>query len=73
MIKNIYAMAAGMADGLGYGDNFLAVLLSNAANEMCRFIKAVYRNERDFNSSLISGTFLLRPIRNSAVTGCSGI
>ncbi|MDT8402397.1 MAG: NAD(P)H-dependent glycerol-3-phosphate dehydrogenase [Bacteroidales bacterium] len=59
VIKNIYAMAAGMADGLGYGDNFLAVLLSNAANEMCRFIKAVYKNERDFNSSPYLGDLLV--------------
>jgi len=59
VIKNIYAIAAGMADGIGYGDNFLAVLLSNAANEMKRFIKAVYRTERDFNSSPYLGDLLV--------------
>ncbi len=59
VIKNIYAIAAGMADGMGYGDNFLAVLLSNAANEMKRFIKAVYRAERDFNSSPYLGDLLV--------------
>lgn len=59
VIKNIYAIAAGMADGLGYGDNFLAVLLSNAANEMKSFIKTVYRNERDFNSSPYLGDLLV--------------
>ncbi len=59
VIKNIYAIAAGIADGLGFGDNFLAVLLSNAANEMSRFVKAVYKNERDFNSSPYLGDLLV--------------
>jgi glycerol-3-phosphate dehydrogenase (NAD(P)+) len=59
VIKNIYAIAAGMADGLGYGDNFLAVLLSNSANEMKKFIKAVYMNDRDFNSSPYLGDLLV--------------
>ena len=36
--KNIYAIAAGMATGLGYGDNFLAVLVSSCAAEMERFL-----------------------------------
>ncbi len=59
VIKNIYAIAAGIADGLGYGDNFHAVLLSNAATEMNRFIKAVYKNDRDFNSSPYLGDLLV--------------
>lgn len=59
VIKNIYAIAAGIADGLGYGDNFLAVLLSNAATEMNRFVKAVYKNDRDFNSSPYLGDLLV--------------
>ena len=41
VLKNIYAIAAGMYHGLGYGDNFQAVLMSNAAREMNRFMKAV--------------------------------
>ena len=36
ILKNIYAVAVGMAVGLGYGDNFLAVLISNSAMEMAR-------------------------------------
>ena len=59
VIKNIYAIAAGIADGLGYGDNFLAVLLSNAATEMNRFVKAVFKNDRDFNSSPYLGDLLV--------------
>jgi glycerol-3-phosphate dehydrogenase (NAD(P)+) len=34
MLKNIYAIAAGMAHGLGYGDNFQSVLMSNGIREM---------------------------------------
>ena len=36
MLKNIYALAAGIAHGLGYGDNFQSVLMSNAIREMRR-------------------------------------
>lgn len=59
VIKNIYAIAAGIADGLGFGDNFQAVLLSNAATEMNRFVKAVYKNDRDFNSSPYLGDLMV--------------
>ena len=37
ILKNIYAISVGMAVGLGYGDNFLAVLIANCAAEMTRF------------------------------------
>lgn len=42
VLKNIYAMAVGIALGLGYGDNFIAVLISNAAMEMSRFMAETY-------------------------------
>ncbi|MCO5238554.1 MAG: NAD(P)-binding domain-containing protein [Chitinophagaceae bacterium] len=45
ILKNIYAVAAGMAHGLGYGDNFLSVLIANCADEMAGFLrKAGIRN-----------------------------
>lgn len=47
VLKNIYAVAAGMAHGLGYGDNFLSVLIANCADEMAAFLrKAGIRNIR---------------------------
>jgi glycerol-3-phosphate dehydrogenase (NAD(P)+) len=39
--KNIYALGAGIAHGLEYGDNFLSVYIANAANEMKRLLKAI--------------------------------
>lgn len=41
VLKNIYAMGAGIAHGLGYGDNFLSVLIANSAGELKRFLAAV--------------------------------
>jgi glycerol-3-phosphate dehydrogenase (NAD(P)+) len=38
VLKNIYALGAGIAHGLDYGDNFLSVLIANCADEMARFI-----------------------------------
>ena len=45
ILKNIYALAVGMAVGLGYGDNFLAVLIANSAGEMTRFLEESYPAE----------------------------
>jgi glycerol-3-phosphate dehydrogenase (NAD(P)+) len=39
VLKNIYALGAGMAHGLDYGDNFLSVYIANAADEMAGFLK----------------------------------
>lgn len=59
MLKNIYAIAAGIAHGLGYGDNFQAVLMSNAIREMNRFIKKVYKMKRNINNSAYLGDLLV--------------
>lgn len=46
ILKNIYALGAGIAHGLEYGDNFLSVYITNAADEMVTFLKQlVWANE----------------------------
>lgn len=59
VMKNIYAIAAGICIGLGYGDNFLAVLLSNAAFELRLFIDSFHPVDRDINSSAYLGDLLV--------------
>lgn len=59
MLKNIYAIAAGMAHGLGYGDNFQAVLMSNAIREMKKFIRKVHKMKRNINDSAYLGDLLV--------------
>ncbi|WP_299168356.1 NAD(P)H-dependent glycerol-3-phosphate dehydrogenase [uncultured Allomuricauda sp.] len=59
MLKNIYAIAAGIAHGLGYGDNFQSVLMSNAIREMKSFIDGVYKMKRNINNSAYLGDLLV--------------
>jgi glycerol-3-phosphate dehydrogenase (NAD(P)+) len=59
MLKNIYAIAAGIAHGLGYGDNFQAVLMSNAIREMKRFVKKEHHMKRNINNSAYLGDLLV--------------
>lgn len=59
MLKNIYALAAGIAHGLGYGDNFQSVLMSNAIREMKRFIGKVHKMKRNINDSAYLGDLLV--------------
>jgi len=59
MLKNIYAIAAGIAHGLGYGDNFQSVLMSNAIREMKRFIGRVHKMKRNINNSAYLGDLLV--------------
>ncbi|MBT8262616.1 MAG: glycerol-3-phosphate dehydrogenase [Bacteroidia bacterium] len=59
MLKNIYALAAGIAHGLGYGDNFLSVLMSNAIREMKGYVKKVHKMKRDINGSAYLGDLLV--------------
>ena len=59
VFKNIYALAAGIAHGLGYGDNFQAVLMSNAIREMKKIIKSVHKLKRNINQSAYLGDLLV--------------
>lgn len=59
MLKNIYAVAAGIAHGLGYGDNFQSVLMSNAIREMKRYIRNVHKLKRNINNSAYLGDLLV--------------
>lgn len=59
ILKNIYALAVGMAVGLGYGDNFLAVLISNSVNEMTRFLRESYPADRNTLVSAYLGDLLV--------------
>lgn len=59
VLKNVYAVASGICHGLGYGDNFQAVLVSSSAREMKRFIDAVHEIHRDVNTSPYLGDLLV--------------
>jgi glycerol-3-phosphate dehydrogenase (NAD(P)+) len=59
VLKNIYALCAGICHGLGYGDNFQAVLISNAIEEMERFVKAVHPISRDIKDSAYLGDLMV--------------
>ncbi len=59
VLKNIFAVAAGICSGLGYGDNFQAVLISNAILEMEHFVRVVHPIDRDIKSSAYLGDLLV--------------
>lgn len=59
ILKNVYAVASGIYHGLGYGDNFQAVLISCAIRETKDFIDAVHAIHRDVNSSAYLGDLLV--------------
>ena len=58
-LKNIYAIAVGIALGLGYGDNFQSVLISNSIRELKRFLKQIHKNKRDMSHSAYLGDLLV--------------
>ncbi len=59
VLKNVYAIGIGIAYGLEYGDNFIAILLSRAAKEMYWFLHALHLNDRDFLSASYLGDLVV--------------
>lgn len=59
VLKNIYAVASGICRGLGYGDNFQSVLISNAIREIEAFVGAVHPIDRDIKESAYLGDLLV--------------
>jgi glycerol-3-phosphate dehydrogenase (NAD(P)+) len=61
--KNIYALGAGIAHGLEYGDNFLSVFIANAANEMQQLLKSMVSKDDcpsvNYDSSVYLGDLLV--------------
>ncbi|MFC5411010.1 NAD(P)H-dependent glycerol-3-phosphate dehydrogenase [Larkinella bovis] len=59
VMKNIIALACGITHGLGYGDNFQAVLVSNAMQEIRRFVDTLFPMQRDLSASAYLGDLLV--------------
>lgn len=59
VLKNVYAIAAGICNGLNYGDNFQSVLISNAIAEMNSFVNTVHLIDRVITDSVYLGDLLV--------------
>jgi glycerol-3-phosphate dehydrogenase (NAD(P)+) len=59
VLKNVYAIAAGICHAVGYGDNFQSVLISNAIREMERFVDTVHPIDRDIKESAYLGDLMV--------------
>ena len=59
VLKNVIAIASGVCHSLGYGDNYQAVLVSNAIREIKRFVDVAHPNKRNINESAYLGDLLV--------------
>ncbi len=59
VLKNVYSIAAGICSGLKYGDNFQAVIVSNAIQELNRFVNTINPLERNITDSVYLGDLLV--------------
>lgn len=67
ILKNVYALGAGIAHGLEYGDNFLSVYIANSAREMVGFLRKMIadhivpemQDEINYASSVYLGDLLV--------------
>ncbi len=70
VLKNIFALASGICHGLGYGDNFQSVLISNAMQEIRSFVKTVKPTKRNSQARILFRTFVkkVQPFRRNLNT-----
>ncbi len=64
VLKNVYAIAAGICNGLNYGDNFQSVLISNAIAEMNNFVNIIHLIKRNVTESVYLGDLLVTAYSN---------